>query len=109
MFDDILNLVQELLQRQFPNTRGLYACVTAVTLQPSNEAFFLKVVNRFTSLHFHSVVEYSRSGGSHWLLMSSYGAERGGQLFDSLFDSFSASTAELVCQLQELQEPRLAP
>ncbi|XP_050685796.1 uncharacterized protein LOC126980205 [Eriocheir sinensis] len=100
----------ELLQRQFPNTRGLYASGAAFTLpplQPGSGALFLQVVNRSTPQRLASMADYGRTGGSHWLLLSSYGAARGGQLavYDSLHDTLSPSTAALVRQLQVLHAP----
>ncbi|XP_050711135.1 uncharacterized protein LOC126995543 [Eriocheir sinensis] len=108
--DDVMDLAQELLQRQFPNTGGLYACGAAFTLpplQPGNAALFLQVVNRTTPMSLASMADYGRAGGSHWLLLSSYGAGRPGQLavYDSLYDTLSPSTAALVRQLQELHAP----
>ncbi|XP_050713450.1 uncharacterized protein LOC126996730 isoform X3 [Eriocheir sinensis] len=108
--DDVMDLAQELLQRQFPNTGGLYACGAAFTLpplQPGNAALFLQVVNRSTPMSLASMADYGRAGGSHWLLLSSYGAGRPGQLavYDSLYDTLSTSTAALVRQLQELHAP----
>ncbi|XP_050704332.1 uncharacterized protein LOC126989765 [Eriocheir sinensis] len=108
--DDVMDLAQELLQRQFPNTRGLYASGAAFTLpplQPGSGALFLQVVNRSTPMSLASMADYGRTGGSHWLLLSSYGAARPGQLavYDSLYDTLSASTAALVRQLQELHTP----
>ncbi|XP_050740355.1 uncharacterized protein LOC127010387 [Eriocheir sinensis] len=108
--DDVMDLAQELLQRQFPNTRGLYASGAAFTLpplQPGSGALFLQVVNRSTPQRLASMADYGRTGGSHWLLLSSYGAARGGQLavYDSLHDTLSPSTAALVRQLQALHAP----
>ncbi|KAG0715613.1 NEDD8-specific protease 1 [Chionoecetes opilio] len=54
------------------------------------------------------MADYGRQGGSHWLLLSSYGASRSGQLvvYDSLYNTLSTETAALVEQLQELYSPR---
>ena len=50
------------------------------------------------------MADYSRVLGSHWLLLSSYGATLNSELvvYDSMYDNVSASTATLVRQLQEL-------
>lgn len=89
---------------------GLYACGTTFTLpplQPDLTRLFLQVVNRPAPQSFVSMADYCRPVGSHWLLLSSYGAARPGQLavYDSLYDSLSTSTAALVHQLQELYVP----
>ncbi|KAG0723403.1 hypothetical protein GWK47_042801 [Chionoecetes opilio] len=53
------------------------------------------------------MAEYGRQGGDHWLLLSSYGASRSGQLvlYDSLYSTVSTATAALVEQLQQLYSP----
>lgn len=107
--DDVIDLAQELLQRQFPDTRGLYACGAAFTLpplQPGSTTLFLQVVNRSAKQHLSSMTDYGRPAGSHWLLLS-FGAACSGQLavYDSMYDSLSTSTAALVRQLQKLHVP----
>ena len=99
------------MQRQFPEIRGLYACGAAFTLpplQPKEKSLFLQVVNRSAPQHLTSMADYNRAAGTHWLLLSSYGAARSGQLavYDSMYDGISPSTAALVEQLQELYSPR---
>ncbi|MPC73218.1 hypothetical protein E2C01_067540 [Portunus trituberculatus] len=108
--DDVMDLAQEILQRQFPETRGLYACGAAFTLpplQPGDMSLFLQVVNRSAPLHLDSMADYGRLAGTHWLLLSSYGAKPSGQLtvYDSMYNNLSACTTALVAQLQELHVP----
>ncbi|MPC58697.1 hypothetical protein E2C01_052704 [Portunus trituberculatus] len=108
--DDVMDLAQDILQRRFPETRGLYACGAAFTLpplQPGATSLFLQVVNRSAPLHLDSMADYGRLAGTHWLLLSSYGARRSGQLavYDSMYNSLSACTTALVAQLQELHVP----
>ena len=105
--DDVMDLAQDILQRHFPETRGLYACGAAFTLpplQPGATSLFLQVVNRSAPLHLDSMADYGRLAGTHWLLLSSYGVKRSGQLavYDSMYNSLSACTTALVEQLQEL-------
>ncbi|MPC69067.1 hypothetical protein E2C01_063281 [Portunus trituberculatus] len=108
--DDVMDLAQDILQRQFPDTSGLYACGAAFTLpplQPGDTSLFLQVVNRSAPLQLDSMADYGRLTGTHWLLLSSYGVERSGQLavYDSMYNSLSACTTALVEQLQELHVP----
>ena len=105
--DDVIDLAQEVLQRQFPHIGGLYACGAAFTLpplQPGANTLFLQVVNRSAPQSLACMADYSRALGTHWLLLSSFGAERSGQLavYDSMYNDVSSSTAALVKQLQEL-------
>ncbi|MPC73243.1 hypothetical protein E2C01_067565 [Portunus trituberculatus] len=108
--DDVMDLAQDILQRHFPETRGLYACGAAFTLpplQPGDMSLFLQVVNRSAPLHLDSMADYGRLVGTHWLLLSSFGARRSGQLavYDSMYNNLSACTTALVAQLQELHVP----
>ncbi|XP_045115629.1 uncharacterized protein LOC123507114 [Portunus trituberculatus] len=105
-----MDLAQDILQRHFPETRGLYACGAAFTLpplQPGATSLFLQVVNRSAPLHLDSMADYGRLAGTHWLLLSSYGTQHSGQLavYDSMYDELSACTTALVAQLQELHVP----
>ena len=108
--DDVINLAQDILQRQFPETRGLYACGAAFTLpplQPGDKSLFLQVVNRSAPLRLDSMADYNLLTGTHWLLLSSYGARRSGQMvvYDSMYNNLSTCTTALVAQLQELHMP----
>ncbi|KAK8405867.1 hypothetical protein O3P69_001975 [Scylla paramamosain] len=108
--DDVIDLVQEILQRRFPETSGLYACGAAFTMPPLQlgaTSPFLQVVNRSAPQRLHSMADYGRQAGTHWLLLSSYGAGRSGQLavYDSMYNSLYACTTAPVEQLQELYAP----
>ena len=85
--DDVIDLAQEVLKRQFPHIGGLYACGAAFTLllQPGANTLFLQVVNPSAPLSLACMADYSRALGTHWLLLSSFGAERSGQL--AVYDS----------------------
>ena len=105
--DDVIDLAQEMLQRQFPHICGLYACGSAFTLpplQPDAKSLFLQVVNRSLPQSLASMADYTCTAGTHWLLLSSYGATRSGELavYDSMFENLSTSTVALVRHLQSL-------
>lgn len=83
-----MDLAQELLQRQFSDTRGIYAYGAAFTLpplQPDSTTLFLQVVNRSAKQRFSSMKDHGRPAGSHWLLFSSFGAACSGHL--TVYDS----------------------
>ncbi|KAK8402747.1 hypothetical protein O3P69_000824 [Scylla paramamosain] len=108
--DDVIDLAQDILQTRFPQTRGLYAFGAAFTLPPLQlqpSLFSCRVVNHSVPLRQDSMADYGRLAGTHWMLLSSYGARRSGHLavYDSMYNSLSACTTALMEQLQDLHVP----
>lgn len=63
--DDVIDLAQEVLQRQFSNTVGLYAVggdSTLPPLQAGNRALFLQIENRSTQMSLTSMADYGSAG-----------------------------------------------
>ena len=99
--DDVIDLAQEVLQRQFPHLGGLYACGVAFTLpplQPGAKSVFVQVVNRSAPQSLACMADYSRALGTHWLLLSSYGATLNGELvvYDSMYCRLGEAAAGAV-------------
>lgn len=101
--DDVIDLAQAIVQRHRPDIRGLYACGAAFTLDsldPADGRLFIQIINRGLPSTLSSMAGYCITGGSHWLLVSNYGARAGClHLYDSMYSSASQSTAQLTHHL----------
>ena len=94
--NDIINALQNMLSREYPDTKGMQDPVLGQVLQ-------FKVINE------SPFVQVLHTGGFHWVAVSTFGCNNEEVcIMDSLFHRrLSQQTKRQICSLMNCKKPKI--